>query len=138
MAAGIVVCKDEIQQPPLQIHHHDGTTTTTTTTTAAGLGLLALAQLDGYGGGAYVKSAFCDAVDENQISSAAAVDLLHRGDKDDKYLFGRQLIYTSTDDTKHQVHSKVEYYIRLLFAGLHKNSSIPNNNRTNIIILLFW
>lgn len=130
MDAGIVVCKDEIQQPPLQIHHHDGTTTT-----AAGIGLLALTQLDGYGSGAYVKSAFCDAVDEDQISSAAAVDLLHR-DKDDKYLFGRQLIYTSTDDIKHQVHSEVEYNIHFFFAGLHKNLSTQIKNRINIIILL--
>lgn len=127
-ATGIAaVCKEEEPAHQLHRHHHnhhhhhhsDGTTT------AAGIGLLALTQLDGYGGGGYVKSAFCDTPDEDRhqhgvtatppslhhhISSssssatAAAVDLLHR-DKDDKYLFGRQLMYPSPDDIKHQVYS---------------------------------
>lgn len=105
MDAGIVVqCKQEIQQPPLSEihHHHDGSTTT-----AAGIGLLALTQLDGYGGSSVYKSAFRDNVMDVhhgeapstllQMSSAVAADLLHR-DKDDKYLFGRQLMYASTDD----------------------------------------
>lgn len=132
-AVGIAVCKEEEPTHQLHRHHHnhhhhhhsDGTTT------AAGIGLLALTQLDGYGGGGYVKSVFCDTPDEDRhqhivtatppalhhhipssssssaavaAATAAAVDLLHR-DKDDKYLFGRQLMYPSPDDIKHQVYS---------------------------------
>lgn len=78
-----VVCKDE-----------QGTT---------GIGLLALTQLDGYGG---YKSSYCDvAGGEGVISSTG--DLLHDqiGDDDDhkpKYSYSR-LIYSSPDDIKHQV-----------------------------------
>lgn len=69
---GVVVCKDE-----------ESTT---------GIGLLALTQLDGYGG---YKTAYCDTAVED-------VD----DDKADKYSYGR-LIYSSPDDIKHQVYSLV-------------------------------
>lgn len=79
-----VVCKDE-----------QGTT---------GIGLLALTQLDGYGG---YKSAYCDPTGGEGVISSTG-DLLHDriGDDDDdhkpKYSYSR-LIYSSPDDIKHQV-----------------------------------
>jgi len=83
--AGGVVCKDE----------RDGTT---------GLGLLALTQLDGYGG--YKPSPYCsNAVGGESVISSTGL-LENRIDDDDdktnKYSYGR-LIYSSPDDIKHQV-----------------------------------
>lgn len=82
-----VVCKDE-----------PGTT---------GIGLLALTQLDGYGG----YKSYCDVTGGDGVISSTD-DLLHDriGDiddhKDDKYSYSR-LIYSSSDDIKHQVYSKL-------------------------------
>lgn len=114
MDAGVRI-KDEEHQ---QLRQDGGSTT------ATGIGLLALTQLDGYGGGAAFKSAYCD-VDEDPHGVAqtlhhiaSATDLLQR-DKDDKYSFGRQLIYPSPDDIKHQV----LHYITFLFSRVRSTAS---------------
>jgi len=85
------VCKDG----------HDGTT---------GLGLLALTQLDGYSG--YKSSPYCsDAVGgEGVISSTGLLEnRIDDEDKSNKYSYGR-LIYSSSDDIKHQVFVESFFY----------------------------
>lgn len=120
MDAGVAVCSGEdehrmrLQQHQQLLHQHDGAGGGGGTT-AAGIGLLALTQLDGYGGGAY-KTEYCDVpVDEevqtlHQHHIPSTVDLLHR-DKDEKYQFGRQLMYPSPDDIKHQVYTAFDSLI---------------------------
>lgn len=95
-----VICKDE----------HDGTN---------GLGLLALTQLDGYGGYKSLPPQYCNAATaigggtEDVISSTGLLDNRIDDDKTEdncKYSYGR-LIYSSSDDIKHQVFEYIYIYV---------------------------
>lgn len=77
-----------------------------------GIGLLALTQLEGYGG----YKPYCDGT-EAVVSSTVdclqdRIDPLQN--KVDKYSYGR-LMYSSPDDIKHQVHRKLFCFARYIF-----------------------